>query len=60
MTTETAHQEDTCPKCGSEEYDILKWSWKQGVEPYADYNACCSCQHEWGEDWGLQPEQEKA
>jgi DNA-directed RNA polymerase subunit M/transcription elongation factor TFIIS len=67
MTTETiqeapkaVHQEDTCPKCGSEEYDILKWSWKQGVEPYADYNACCSCYHEWGDDWGLQPAGDKA
>lgn len=60
MTTETAHAEDTCPKCGSEEYDTIKWSWKQGIEPHADYYACCSCYHEWGDDWVTAPAGEKA
>ena len=45
-----AHQEDTCPKCGSEAYDIIKWSWRQGIEPHGDYNACCSCYHEWSDE----------
>ena len=54
MTVDTApkaaHQEDTCPKCGSEAYDIIKWSWRQGIEPHGDYNTCCSCYHEWSDE----------
>lgn len=41
---------ETCPKCDSEEYDTIKWSWQQGVTPYDDYYVCCSCQHEWSEE----------
>ena len=48
----TQEQQDpgTCPKCGSEAYDTMKWSWQQGITPYADYNVCCCCQHEWSEE----------
>jgi DNA-directed RNA polymerase subunit M/transcription elongation factor TFIIS len=53
-------KEDTCPKCESESYDTVKWSWKQGIEPHADYYACCSCYHEWGDDWGTAPVREQA
>jgi hypothetical protein len=38
---------ETCPKCDSEAYDTVKWSWQQGVAPHADYYVCCSCYHEW-------------
>lgn len=50
MTQEHVHEEGTCPKCGSEAYDTIKWSWQQGTTPYADYCVCCSCEHEWSED----------
>lgn len=48
--TQEQHDPDTCPKCGSEAYDTIKWSWQQGITPYADYFVCCSCEHEWSED----------
>jgi hypothetical protein len=38
---------ETCPKCDSEAYDTIKWSWQQGIAPHADYYVCCSCSHEW-------------
>jgi transposase-like protein len=41
---------DECPKCGSEEYDTVKWSWAQGLQPYEDYYVCCSCNNEWVDD----------
>lgn len=31
---------EACPKCGNEEFEVLEWSPKQGVEPYATYNEC--------------------
>ena len=38
---------ETCPKCDSEAYDTVKWSWQQGVVPHSDYYVCCSCYYEW-------------
>ena len=34
---------EVCPKCGSDQYDTVKWSVFQGVEPHDDYHECCSC-----------------
>jgi DNA-directed RNA polymerase subunit M/transcription elongation factor TFIIS len=36
-----------CPKCGSESFDTVKHSWREGVTPYPDYYVCCWCDHEW-------------
>lgn len=36
-----------CPKCGSDSYDTIKHSWRDGLPPFEDYYECCSCDHEW-------------
>jgi len=38
-----------CPKCGSDSFDTIRWSPKEGVTPYAEYYECCSCNHAWDE-----------
>jgi DNA-directed RNA polymerase subunit M/transcription elongation factor TFIIS len=38
---------DKCPKCGSDSFDTLRHSWREGVTPYPDVYICCSCEHEW-------------
>jgi transposase-like protein len=41
---------NTCPKCNSDSYDTIKYSWRSGVSPFADYYVCCSCNHEWSHE----------
>jgi DNA-directed RNA polymerase subunit M/transcription elongation factor TFIIS len=39
-------EEIVCPKCGSEEFDIVRWSVNQGVDVYDTYCEC-HCGHQW-------------
>ena len=41
---------EVCPECGSDSFDTVKHSWREGVTPYADYHICCSCGHEWDDE----------
>ena len=41
---------DKCPNCGSDSFDTLRHSWREGVTPYPDVYICCSCEHEWTDD----------
>jgi DNA-directed RNA polymerase subunit M/transcription elongation factor TFIIS len=41
---------DLCPECGSDSYDTIKHSWREGVTPYPTYYVCCSCGHEWDDE----------
>jgi DNA-directed RNA polymerase subunit M/transcription elongation factor TFIIS len=40
-------QNTNCPKCGSESFETVKHSWRDGVPPHDDYYECWACDHEW-------------
>ncbi len=41
-----------CPKCGSDSFDTVKWSWRDGLPPHDDHYECLSCDHVWDDASG--------